>query len=173
MVLKGMRTTSVTGSKAFTLIELSIVVFILAMLMALSAPAFVRSYNSAVLGEAARAFTTTCQLARLQAVARQANAVLHVDVDRQTFWLTQTVTATDEPTSDLTLKTYRLSSRVVLVSVERVDGPVQQSEKYVEAQFYPNGTCDALAVVFRGNERTTLVANLDPITCRATAAVVK
>ena len=86
-----MRTTSATGSSAFTLIELSIVIFIMAMLVALSAPALVRSFNSAALGEAARAFATTCQLARLQAVTRQVNAVLHVDADRQTFWLTQTL----------------------------------------------------------------------------------
>ena len=39
MELKGMRTTSATGSSAFTLIELSIVIFIMAMLVALSAPA--------------------------------------------------------------------------------------------------------------------------------------
>ena len=169
-----MRTTSATGSSAFTLIELSIVIFIMAMLIALSAPALVRSFNSAALGEAARAFATTCQLARLQAVTRQANAVLHVDTDRQTFWLTQTLATADEPGSDLTLKTYRLSPRVTLVSAERVDGPTTRtSEKYAEAQFYPNGTCDALTVVFRGNERNALAENLDPVTCKATAVVLK
>jgi len=167
-----MKTTSATGNNAFTLIELSIVVFIIAMVMAISAPAFLRSYNSAVLGETARRFSTTCQLARLQAVTKQANAVLHVDVDRQAFWLTQTVKTDDESASDLTIKTFRLSPRVTLVSAELVDGPAKM-EKYVEAQFYPNGTCDALAVVFRGTERNALVANLDPITCKATAALVK
>ena len=172
MALKGMRTTSATGSSAFTLIELSIVVFIVAMVMAISAPAFLRSYNSALLGETARTFATTCQLARLQAVTKQANAVLHVDVDRQTFWLTQTVKTDDEAANDLTLKTYRLGPRVTLVSAELVDGRAK-ADKYVEAQFYPNGTCDALAVVFRGTERNALVANLDPITCKATAAMIK
>ena len=117
-----MRTTSATGNNAFTLIELSIVVFIVAMVAAIGAPAFLRSYNSALLGETARTFATTCQLARLQAVTKQANAVLHVDVDRQAFWLTQTMKTDDEAGSDLTLKTYRLSPRVTLVSVELVDG---------------------------------------------------
>ena len=140
--------------------------------MALGAPAFLRSYNSAVLGETARRFATTCQLARLQAVTKQANAVLHVDVNRQTFWLTQTVKTADESASDLTLKTYRLSPRVTLMSAELVDSPAK-TDKYAEAQFYPNGTCDALAVVFRGTERNALVANLDPITCKATVAIVK
>ena len=172
MVLKAMRTTSVTGSNAFTLIELSIVVLIVAMVMTISAPAFVRSYNSAVLGETARAFTTTCQLARLQAVTRQANAVLHVDLDRQAFWLTQVVKTEGEATGDVTIKTYRLSPRVVLVSAERADGD-GKSEKSVEVHFYPNGTCDALTVVFRGSERTALAANLDPVTCKAYAYAVK
>ena len=167
-----MTTTSATGNRAFTLIELSIVVFIMAMVMALSAPTFVRSYNSALLSETVRAFTTTCQLARLQAVSRQANAVLHVDVDRQVFWLTQVVKTEGADTGDVTLKTYRLSPRVALLSAERVDGPVS-AEKLVEAQFYPNGTCDALTVVFRGSDRAALAANLDPITCKATAYPVK
>ena len=167
-----MRTTSATGSSAFTLIELSIVVFIVAMVMAISAPAFVRSYNSALLGETARTFMTTCQLARLQAVTRQANAVLHVDVDRQAFWLTQLVKTDSAATEEVTVKSYRLSARVALVSAELLEGTAK-SEKYVEAQFYPNGTCDALTVLFRGSERTALAATLDPITCKATAAVVK
>ena len=167
-----MRTTSATGSSAFTLIELSIVVFIVAIVMAIGAPAFVRSYNSAVLRETARAFTTICQLARLQAVTRQAPALLHVDVDRQAFWLTQISKTADEAASDRTIKTCRLSPRVALVSVERVDGPVEVG-KYAEAQFYPNGTCEALTVVFRGTDRTALAVTLDPITCKATATVVK
>jgi len=167
-----MKTTSATGSSAFTLIELSIVVFIVAMVMLISAPAFVRSYNSAVLGETGRTFATTCQLARLQAVTRQANSVLHVDVEQQAFWLTQTLTNSDEVASDQTIKTYRLSPLVKLVSAELVDGPAK-AEKYVEAQFYPNGTCDAMTVVFRGNERNALVANLDSITCKATVSAMR
>ena len=167
-----MRTTLATGSSAFTLIELSIAVFIIAMVTAISAPAFVRSYNSALLGETARTFATTCQLARLQAVAQQANAVLHLDVSRQIFWLTQTVKTADASANDVSLKTYRLSPHVTLVSVELLDGSAKP-EKQAEAQFYPNGTCDALAVVFRGAEHSTLVANLDPITCKATTTMVK
>ena len=169
MVSKGMRTTSATGSSAFTLIELSIVVFIIAMVMAIGAPSFVRSYNNALLGETARTFTTICQFARLQAVTRQANAVLHVDVDRQAFWLTQIVKAEGETAGDITLKTYRLNRRVALVSAEGVDG----SEKYVESQFYPNGTCDAMTVVFRGSDRAALATSLDPITCKAIAFATK
>jgi prepilin-type N-terminal cleavage/methylation domain-containing protein len=172
MALMAMRTTSATGNNAFTLIELSIVVFIIAMVMAISAPAFLRSYNSALLGETARTFATICQLARLQAVTRQGNAVLHVDVDRQAFWLTQMTKTDDTLVRDMTIKTHRLSPRVTLVSVELVDGRAKV-EKYVEAQFYPNGTCDALSLVLRGTEGNALVANLDPITCKATAAMVK
>ena len=66
-----MKTTSVTGSDrmqrrhAFTLIELSIAVFIMAMIVAVAMPQFVRSYNSQLLNETARTFATTCQLARV------------------------------------------------------------------------------------------------------------
>ena len=75
--------------RGFTLIELSIVVFILAMLVATSVPNFVRSYNAALLNETARSFATLCQLARIQAVSQQQNATLHVDLERQVLWVSQ------------------------------------------------------------------------------------
>lgn len=169
-----MTTTSATGSRraAFTLIELSIATFILAVVMAFSAPAFVRSYNAAVLNEAARTFATTCQYARIQAVSHQQPATLHVDLDRQAFWMTQSLKGEDGDRTDQTLKSHALPPRVVLASAERSDQPAR-GEKSIEATFYPNGTCDPVTVVFRGTERTGVAAWLDPVTCKVTMTSVK
>src|SRR5439155_24684071 len=136
-----------------------------AMVVAVAAPQFVRSYNGYLLTEAARTFATTSLLGRVQAVTQQKAAVLHVDLDRQMFWLTQPLKNQDgEATEDQTLKVCELSKRVALVSAERLDAPARQ-EKLVEISFYPNGTCDPAMVVFRG-ERGALTATLDPITCQ-------
>ena len=174
-----MKTTSVTGSDrmqrrhAFTLIELSIAVFIMAMIVAVAMPQFVRSYNSQLLNETARTFATTCQLARVEAVTRQMRATLHIDLERQMFWATQPVKTEDGTTGeDQTLKVYQLDKRVVLVSAERDDGAPGQA-KLVDVAFYPNGTCDSVTVVFRGGERGGLAATLDPITCQAVPYAVK
>lgn len=169
-----MTTTSATGSKrGFTLIELSIAVFIIAMVMAVALPSFVRSYNTALLSEAARTFSTTCQLARIQAVTQQRPATLHVDLDRQMFWVTQIMkTEEDSAGSEQTLKVYELPKRVTLASAERIDGP-SRKDKLVDATFYPNGTCDSITVVFRNGERGAIAATIDPITATAAPYTVK
>jgi prepilin-type N-terminal cleavage/methylation domain-containing protein len=170
-----MRTTLAIGSDArragFTLIELSIAVFIMALLLAICAPSFVRSYNSSMLNETARSFSTTCLLARMQAISQQHKATLHVDLDRQVFWVTQPLKNEDGGTSEQTLKVFQLSQRVTLFSAERADAG--KPEKQVDIDFYPNGTCDAFTVVFRGSERGGLAAMVDPITCQAALVPVK
>jgi prepilin-type N-terminal cleavage/methylation domain-containing protein len=174
-VWKETRTILATGNDkrraGFTLIELSIAVFVIALLLAIGAPSFVRSYNSALLNETARSFATTCQLARIQAITQQRNATLHVDLDRQVFWITQPLKNEYGETSEQTIKVFRLSQRVALVSAERADAT--KNEKVVDIDFYPNGTCDAFTVVFRGSERGGLAAMVDPITCQAALVPVK
>ena len=173
------KTTSVTGSEgmqrrqAFTLIELSIAVFIMAMIVAVAMPQFVRSYNNQLLIETARTFATTCQLARVEAVTGQMPATLHINLERQMFWVTQPVKADDGTIGEnRTAKVHQLDKRVMLVSAERADG-VQDQPKQVDVTFYPNGTCDSVTVAFRNGERGGLVATLDPITCQAISYVVK
>lgn len=176
---KVIQETSATGSKrlarrgAFTLIELSIVVFILAILMAVSLPNFVRSYNAAVLNETARSFATLCQLARIQAVSQQKNATLHIDLERQVFWISQSVRNEDGSQEEQSLKVTELSNRVAVVAAVRQDQS-PSTENEVEINFYPNGTCDPVYVILRGTERGNgLCALIDPITIQATIYPVK
>jgi prepilin-type N-terminal cleavage/methylation domain-containing protein len=174
------KTTSGIGSNqmqrrhGFTLIELSIAVFIIAIIVAVAVPSFVRSFNNQLLSETARTFATTCQLARVQAVTRQVPATLHMDLERQMFWVTQPVkTETgDSAGEDQTLKVYELPRQIAMASVERVDG-AQGHDKLVDLTFYPNGTCDSATVLFRGSERRGLVTTVDPMTCQAIPYLVK
>jgi prepilin-type N-terminal cleavage/methylation domain-containing protein len=161
------------GRAGFTLIELSIAVFIIAIITAVCIPSFVRSYNAAILNETVRAFSTTCQYARIEAVTRQRKATLYIDLERQMFWVSQSAASEEGPAEGQTLKAYEVSRRVALVSAERADEPAKQ-EKQVHADFYPNGTCDSVTVVFRGAEAgRALAATVDPITARAVAYPVK
>lgn len=179
-----MRTTSATGNNAglwrataaFTLIELSVVVFILALLVAVAVPSFVRSYNNLQLDEAARAFATTCQLARIQAVSQQRPATLHISVERQNYWLSQPWAEAGQEPQEIVLKQVALPARVTLVQFDR-DPAEAVSTNEAEAasiQFLPNGTCEGGTVVFRGSEKgQVLAATVDPITGKARVGPVK
>ncbi len=161
------------GRAAFTLIELSIALFVLAMLVAFAVPSFVRAYNSQVLRETALTFSTTCQLARVQAVTQQRPVMLRIDLERQVFWVVQAAKpGPDTEAEEQTIKVVELPPRVRLVAAERADGEFR-GEKRVEIVFYPNGTCDELSVLFRGNEPGGLAATLDPITGQAIPYAVK
>ncbi|MCG3149252.1 MAG: hypothetical protein PCFJNLEI_02712 [Verrucomicrobiae bacterium] len=149
----------------FSLIEVSIAIFILAMLIAVSVPTFVRSFNDMTLRETARGFATTCQLARIEAVQHQTNVVLHIDLDQQRFWLAR-------EGEETLIKNWEVSRRVTLVAAELAGNPSRE-ERSIGVNFYPNGTCDSATIVIRGAEKHGLAATIDPITCKAIAYPVK
>jgi prepilin-type N-terminal cleavage/methylation domain-containing protein len=176
-----MRTILATGNKGsrrdgFTLIELSIAVFILAIIMAVSVPSFVRSYNASLLSSTGRELITSCQFARLNAVLHQRNVGCYVDLDKQMIWLMQ-ATSTNEADSDESegqvLKSIEISPRIGMVVAQAGDGPAQQKGQ-VLVVFYPNGTCDGFSVTFRGAEKGSgLAIVVDPVTSRGVPWPVK
>lgn len=177
-----MKTTSAIGSDArpqragFTLIELSIAVFIIAIIIAVSAPNFVRSYNGALLNATGRTLVTNCEFAKLNAVLHQRKVACYIDMDKQTIWLMQFTTPPGadnvEPQSQI-LKTVEISPRIAMLSAQ-VGDQLPQQRGLVEVTFYPNGTCDPFAVTFRGAERGSgLEIVVDPVTCRGMLWPVK
>ena len=86
MVSKAMRMTLATGNKrkrsGFTLIELSIALFIMAIIMAVSIPSFIRSYYASLLDSTGRTVITSCQFAKLNAVLHQQKVEFYIDLDR-------------------------------------------------------------------------------------------
>ncbi len=156
-----------------TLVELSVAVFILLVLLAAATPSFVRSYNSSLVDAAARSLATTCQFARHQAVVYRKPAVLHIDLDKQLYWVTQAEQINSDSDAAITLRTTALSPRVTLISAQVGEEPAEQQGQ-MDMIFRPNGTCDALTVVFRGQERGSFLGlSVDPITAAATAYPVK
>ncbi|HUI08033.1 MAG TPA: GspH/FimT family pseudopilin [Verrucomicrobiae bacterium] len=179
-----MRTISATGNKpgrgwavaGFTLIELSIAVFIIAIIMAVSIPSFIRSYNNSLLNSMGRTLATTCEFARFNAVLHQQRVVLYIDLDKPAIWLVQGGATNDTDaaeSSEAALKTIEIPPRIGLASAQVADQPPQQKGE-VEASFYPNGTCDGFTVTFSGAEKGVgLAIVVDPVTSRGVAWPVK
>ncbi len=141
MASKVMTTISETGNSrrrlgGFSLIELSIVVFIIAILVAVSVPSFIRSYNGAVLNATGRAVMTSCQFAKLNAVLHQRNVAFYIDIDKRMIWLTQFSGTNDTESSSEVLKSIEISPRVGVASVQVGDQPPEQRGQ-AEATFYP------------------------------------
>lgn len=181
MASKAMRTILGTGNKhgrrgGFSLIELSIAVFIVAIIMAVSVPSFLRSYNASLLSSMGRTLITACQFARLNAVLHQQKVAFYIDLDKQMMWLAQGASTEDTDSAESqaqTLKTIAVSPRIALVSAQTGDEPLQQRGQAV-AMFYPNGTCDTFTVTFRGTEKGSgLAIVVDPVTSRAVPWTVK
>ncbi len=150
-------------------------VFIIAMLMAVSVPNFVRLYRSSLLNSTARSFVTCCQYARLQAVLHQRKTELHINLEAkgQKFWITQATGKESGEEDWAALKWVDVPPQVKLVSVELADETILQQGQ-VDVTFYPNGTCDPITVSMRGQERGNgLAISVDAITGRATPYAVK
>lgn len=158
-----------SGETGFTLIELSIAVFIIAIIIAVTIPSFVRSYNAEVLNATGRAIATSCEFAKLNAVLHQQKVGYFIDMDRQTIWLMQANTndAADGSSSAAdVLKSIPMPSHIGLASAQ-LGELIPQGRGQVEATFYPNGTCDAFAVTLHGVEKGSgLEVIVDPVTCR-------
>lgn len=164
------RMTSRTGSdRAFTLVEVTIVIFIMATMMAVAVPYYLHYYHEARLAAAAREFATATQWARLQAVTGQREAVVEFDLDRQSYAVTAPKTAT-KPGEALAIG---MPPKVRLATAQVGEEPPLDSGRCT-ARFYPNGTCDAMTVVFRGaDQRGVTTVAVDPVTARATVYGVR
>ena len=162
---------------AFTLVEITIVVFILATMLALAVPTFVRSYKTSQFNSASRSLVTLCQLARLKAAVHQQDAVLHIDLDQQAAWVTQTVAlgADDDASSETEIihRRIEISPAVRLVEAGLAeDAPHKQGE--VVVKFYRNGTCDGAELKLQGQTAREVVSiRIDPVTARAKPVEVK
>jgi Tfp pilus assembly protein FimT len=158
---------------AFTLIELSVVVFILMIITALSLPAFARAYRSSLLGSAGRSLATMSQLARLEAVLNQQMVTLHIDVGENKFWVARQDTSDGAADDFMVVKLIKIEPPVAIISAA-VGDDQETTQGTVEVRFFPNGTCERATVILRGAEKGDgLDLELDPITTRAKVTAVK
>lgn len=138
----------------FTLLELVVVLFILALATALVAPAFSRSFGQTQLKAATRELASLCRFARTQAIISQ--EVLEVVLDRQanSYWLRGSdriagrlngidrVLSERGPAQSVQTRQARvrpLPAGIILKSVVIETGPLREDERGAIA-FFPQGS---------------------------------
>jgi type II secretion system protein H len=178
--------------RGFTLIELMVVLMILVLLAALTAPSFVRQYHEAKLKSAVRDLVGLMQYARSQAVVEGTTYRLNIDRDGGRVWVTyydiqadqtnnrEPVYAEDESVlgasrklpEGVTIREIQLGDEALsqlsdeaLQEIGDVRGQLnEEGTPYIA--FSPRGTTDGARILLENDYEDQLAVSLDAITGR-------
>ncbi|ARN57544.1 pilus assembly FimT family protein [Sedimentisphaera salicampi] len=88
------------GTKAFTLIELILVMVIICTMLAVAAPSLRGFFSSRQLGELAEMFVVSARYARLQAISESRPYSFMIDESRKSYWVADNPGREDEHTKE-------------------------------------------------------------------------
>ena len=160
--------------RAFTLVEIMVVVAVMGLLVAISIPAFLNIFKKAPLEQGISDVETLCRQARAEAILKQQamDVVFNEAEEIVTLTTAARVVTGPDPFTGLMIKTIeetRLIDRaflqVDLQIIEPEPGEFTQNE--IRIRFYPNGTSETLALRVVGDGDAYLLT-LDPVTGRTT-----
>jgi prepilin-type N-terminal cleavage/methylation domain-containing protein len=151
----------------FTLIELSIVVLIIAIVARIAIPRL-RSLTGAELTAATRRLANTTRYLYEEAALRGTVLTLYFDLDRQEYW----VAHAEEDTGALVEDTDLLARRVTLPPDVRIAGVTvpgvgKFEQGLVPTRFYPEGYADRSVISLVDEEGHSYTLRIDPIRGRA------
>jgi prepilin-type N-terminal cleavage/methylation domain-containing protein len=161
------RRPSPKGKAGFTLVELSIVILIIAIVARIALPR-IRSVTGAELTAATRRLAYTTRYLYEEAALRGTVLALYFDLDRQEYW----VAHTEEGTGTLVEDTDLLARRVTLPPDVRiadvfVPGVGKFEQGLVPTRFYPEGYADRSVIALADVEGHSYTLRIDPIRGRA------
>jgi len=146
-------------SRAFTLIEILIVVAILGIIAAIGIPAFARVLNKEGMRKAVSDFAEACADSRARAILKQ-----------------ETMTLTIRPHDGVfrsPAKSYRFPDNVYIdfmgVNFSLTDMEMEE----VKVRFFPNGTSDEFAMILKSAEGETVKISLELVTALADVEYIR
>ena len=158
-----MRSSRFRTQAGFTLIELSIVILVIAIVARIAVPK-IRSISGAELTAATRRLANTTRYLYDEAAVRGVVLALYFDLDRQQYW----VARPDEATGLLVEDEDILGRRVALPRDVRivdvfVPGAGTLSAGLVPTHFYPEGYADRSVVHLADVEGHAYSMRIDPV----------
>lgn len=170
-------------SRAFTLIEIMIVVGIMAILMTIAIPAFVTAQNKTPMRNALQGVMEACATARAQAILRGSLVELRIRPQDYTFEVAPTgqregsASAGDARPQPKAgdghgVFTLKLPEEVGIEEIA-VNFALLKDAEAVAVRFHANGTSDEFTVVLRSLHNELRKITLDPITGKADYDVLR
>ena len=160
--------------RAFTLVEIMVVVAVMGLLIAISIPAFRSIMKKAPLEQGISDVETLCRQARAKAILKQQSMDVVLNETEEIVALTtaaRVVTGPDSFTGMMikTIEDTRLIDRAFLqVDLQIIEPePDEFTQDEIRIRFYPNGTSETLALRVVGDGDAYLLT-LDPVTGRTT-----
>lgn len=148
-----------TFHKAFTLIEVMIVVAIMGLVLTLGMPSFVRTLKKEGMRKAVSDIEDACEAARSDAILHEktADVVFHP--------LDGTISAPGFKTATLPQNVQIQILGVNFIQLERADE--------AKVHFFPNGTSDEFTIVLRDDQFQTRQISLDVMTALPDVTVIR
>ena len=149
--------------QGFTLIELSIVILIIAIVARIAVPK-IRSITGAELAATTRRLANATRYLYEEAALRGTVLSLNLDLDRQQYW----VAKLDEATGELVEDTDLLARRVVLppgvwIADVVLPGVGKLAAGTAPTRFYPEGYADRSVIHLADSEGHAYTVRIDPI----------
>lgn len=141
-------------SRAFTLIELLLVIVLLAIITAIVVPSFVRSIQGQRLSTAARTLATVSRYARSMAVLKQTDLVL-------TFNLANG--QVDLVSSNTSLPSFSRVVQGVRLAEVAIEGAEPVQEGVGKVQFRRNGVCSPFVVTIMDPKGNSVRLSVDAL----------
>lgn len=174
--------SSLPTVRAFTLIEIMIVVGLIAILMSVSIPAFVSAQNKQPMRTALQGVMEACATARAQAILRGSMVELRIRPQDYTFDVAPTG-ASGNSLSGGTRPEPKAGDGHAVFSVKlptevgieelAINFQLLKDAEAVGVRFRPNGTSDEFTVVLRSLHGELRKITLDPVTARADYEVMR
>ena len=161
--------------RAFTLVEILVVLAVGALLLGIGIPAFRKIINKAPLEQGISDVESLCRQARAEAIVKQrAMDVVFNEMDETVVLTTAArVVNAPDPFTGLMVKGTEGATVIDRAVLEEVDLQIVEPEldmDEIRIRFYPNGTSETLAVRVVGDDEAYLLT-LDPVTGRTVRVV--
>lgn len=135
------------SARAFTLIELVLVLVVVSVVLALCAPSLRGFFASRQTADAAATMLSLTKWARTEAVSRGRPCRLNIDAPSGTFWLTVQEAGRFVPLDSEMGRRFQVPQGAAVDVQSDLPGP---APSYL--QFYPSGRSDMAAIEIRGRQ---------------------